>query len=140
MDFTETSGFTGLMGSRVTEATAERVRMVQTISTDHLQPAGLVHGGVYAALAESAASIGASINVAERGIGIAAVGLENHTTFLRAVGLGSEIRVEAIPRHAGRQVQAWTVTMRDAAGRELALATVRLHVVHAGDRIGPAAV
>jgi 1,4-dihydroxy-2-naphthoyl-CoA hydrolase len=122
------SGLDQLLGTEVLEASGSRVVMQLTITAHHLQPAGLVHGGIYAALAESAASIGASLNVIERGVGAAAMGIENHTSFLRSVGEGTVVRAEAVPRHAGRRLQAWSVTMTDQKGRELALSSIRLHV------------
>lgn len=131
------SRFDSLLGTEILESTPQRVRLSLRITEDHLQPAGLVHGGVYATLAETAASIGASVNVLEREIGAAAVGLDNHTTFLRAVGAGATVSVEAVPHHAGRQTQLWSVSIRDERGRELALSLIRLHVVQGGDHLGP---
>jgi uncharacterized protein (TIGR00369 family) len=89
---------------------------------------GIVHGGVYAAIAEAIASIGASVNASGRVPGSAVVGLDNHTTFIRATRLGTEIRAEALPRQAGRRTQSWDVSMRDPEGRELAVSRVRLLV------------
>jgi acyl-coenzyme A thioesterase PaaI-like protein len=64
------------------------------------------------------------------GPSLGAVGLENHTSFLRGVGAGRRIEAEAVVRHGGRRVHHWTVTMRDASdGRELAVSAVRLLVV-----------
>ena len=114
----------------IDEASASRVVARLTVDDRHLQPMGLVHGGVYASLSETVASIGASLDAMSREPDHAAVGLENHTTFLRAAGEGTELVATAIPRHAGRRTQSWTVTIVDAAsGRELAMSTVRLMVV-----------
>ncbi len=100
------------------------------IDRRHLQPYGIVHGGIYATVAESVASMGAHLNATARDPDAGAVGLENHTTFLRAAGLGTEVVFEATPLHAGRRTQAWTVTIRDrATGRDLARSEVRLMVV-----------
>lgn len=111
------------------EMTGDTVRAHLTVTGEHLQEMGLVHGGVYAALAESTASIGAFLNAQERDPDIAVVGLENHTTFLRAARVGAVITAEAVPRHPGRRSQSWTVTMHDGQGRELAMSTVRVIVV-----------
>ena len=51
-------GFDGLYGLELTELTDERVRGRVAVSDEIKQPAGLVHGGVYAAIAESLASYG----------------------------------------------------------------------------------
>jgi 1,4-dihydroxy-2-naphthoyl-CoA hydrolase len=112
----------------------ERVRGRLVIQGHHLQPYGIVHGGVYAAVAESAASLGAHLSAVGRDPEAGAVGLENHTTFLRAVGVGAVVVVEAVPLHAGRRTQAWEVVMREegGSGRELARTRVRLMVVRPG--------
>lgn len=129
------SGFDTLYGLRVTEQSGERVRAELVADERHLQPFGLVHGGVYATIAETLASIGATLAAMQRKPGTGAVGLENHTSFIRAVGKGTRIVAEATPRHAGARVQLWTVTMRDAQDqRELAVSTVRLAVVDVPER------
>jgi 1,4-dihydroxy-2-naphthoyl-CoA hydrolase len=125
----DAGGLNELLGVVVDEAGPERVRAHLTIGSVHLQPMGLVHGGVYAALAESLASLGAFINAQNHDAAVSVVGLENHTTFLRAARLGTQVSAEATPRHAGRRTQSWTVSMRDGDGRELAMSTVRLIVV-----------
>lgn len=115
------------------ETTPSRVRGRLVITAHHLQPYGIVHGGVYASVAESAASLGAHLSAVARDPAAGAVGLENHTTFLRAVGAGTEVLFEAVPLHAGRRTQAWEVVMRDARdGREVARSQVRLMVVRPG--------
>lgn len=125
------AGFVGRLGLQLDESGPDRVTAHLDVGDDHLQPYGLVHGGVFAAIAESVASVGAALAVGhgghpERGV----VGLENHTSFLRAGRRGDRIVAEAVPRHAGRRAQSWTVVMRrQADGKELASATVRLLVV-----------
>jgi len=99
-----------------------------TVDGRHLQPFGIVHGGVYAAIAEAIASIGAGMNPHARVPGSSVVGLDNHTSFLRATRAGAVILAEAIPRQAGRRTQSWDVSMRDAEGREVAISRVRLLV------------
>jgi uncharacterized protein (TIGR00369 family) len=119
--------FNDLVGIEVVEATPERVVARVRVDARHLQPYGIVHGGVYATLGEMAASIGAALSAMSRDPGSGAVGLENHTTFVRSTRAGAEIIAEATPLHAGRRTQAWQVDMREGAGgRLLARSTVRL--------------
>jgi uncharacterized protein (TIGR00369 family) len=126
----ELTGLDALLGTQVEEMTPTRVVLRLTIDERHLQPLGLVHGGVFAAIAETAASTGAWLNARAKDPGLGVVGLENHTSFLRAGRVGAEVVAEATPRHAGRRTQSWGVTFRDAAsGRELAVSTVRLLVI-----------
>jgi 1,4-dihydroxy-2-naphthoyl-CoA hydrolase len=131
-------GFVELLGVEWLEVTASRVVGRLVIDERHLQPYGIVHGGVYATIAESAASIGAHLSAVSFDPANGAVGLENHTTFLRAAGAGTEVIVEATPLHAGRRAQAWTVDIRDGATkRQLAVSQVRLMVVQPGALQGP---
>ena len=124
------SGFDELYGLRLTEQSPRKVAGELIVDDRHLQPWGTVHGGVYAAMAEALASVGASLAAWERSPGKGAVGLENHTSFLRTAGKGTVITGIATPRHAGSRVHLWTVTLSDADnGKELALAVVRLAVV-----------
>ncbi|MBV9100050.1 MAG: PaaI family thioesterase [Candidatus Dormibacteraeota bacterium] len=90
-----------------------------------LQPYGLVHGGVYAAVAETLASMGTAVAVHERGEG--AVGMSNHTTFLRPVTKGT-IHATARPRHRGRTTWVWDVECADDDGRVCAISRVTIAV------------
>ena len=94
---------------------------------DHHTPWGVVHGGLYATIVESAASIGASSAVA--GHGQFAVGVHNATDFLRSA---TECRaaVLAQPLHQGRTQQLWQVVITDdGTGKALARGQVRLQNV-----------
>lgn len=122
-------GLDAVLGVEWIETTPTRVVCRLRIDERHLQPYGIVHGGVYCAVAESAASIGAHLNGMQHDPENGAVGLENHTTFLRAAGAGAEITVEATPLHAGRRTQAWQVSMRDERGRDVAASQVRLMIL-----------
>jgi 1,4-dihydroxy-2-naphthoyl-CoA hydrolase len=126
----ESRGFDAAIGVEWVELSPTRVVAKLRIEAHHLQPYGIVHGGVYCSVAESAASLGAHLNGLQHDPQNGAVGLENHTTFLRAAGAGSEITFEATPLHAGRRTQAWQVSIRDQQGRDVAASRVRLMILH----------
>src|SRR4029450_7140511 len=86
-------GFITLLGTRPEEATADRVVLTCPVTPDLHQPFGLVHGGVYATLAETAASVAGALWFGDQG---KVVGVSNHTDFLRAVREGG-LRAEATP-------------------------------------------
>jgi 1,4-dihydroxy-2-naphthoyl-CoA hydrolase len=115
-------GFDKLLGMRFEEATGDRVVAVIPVGPDLLQAYGIVHGGVYASAVESTASLGAALWLADRG---RAVGIANHTEFLRPVREG-ELRVEATPVNRGRSTQLWEVAITDDRGRLVAQGSVRL--------------
>jgi uncharacterized protein (TIGR00369 family) len=121
-DIDPLSGFNKLLGLRLEEASGDRVVAVLPVTPDLHQPYGLVHGGVYAAVVETTASIGASLWLADRG---RTFGISNHTDFLRPVRRG-QLRAEATPLARGRSTQLWQVLVSDERGRVVAHGKVRL--------------
>ncbi|MGI8749481.1 MAG: PaaI family thioesterase [Thermoleophilaceae bacterium] len=89
------------------------------------QPFGIVHGGAYAAMAETLASVATYMQVKDEGN--IAVGQSNHTSFLRPVSEGT-IRAEARRRHRGRTSWVWEVDFTDEQGRLCALTRVTMAV------------
>ena len=108
------------------EMTDERV--VATMSVDDqpvLQPMGIVHGGVYATIAE-----GMTSEATFRAVypdGNIAVGMSNQTSFLRPITHGT-IHAEARRRHRGRTTWLWEVDFTDDEGRLCALTRVTIAV------------
>jgi uncharacterized protein (TIGR00369 family) len=133
-DFAETinaamkDGWLGAMGVRLVTATRDEVVAELEIGPVHHQAYGIVHGGVHSGLIESIASIGAAIAVAQDGRSV--VGLENHTSFLRAVRSG-KLRAVAKPLTRGRRSQVWEGSVYDEEGRLAASGRVRLLVLEA---------
>jgi 1,4-dihydroxy-2-naphthoyl-CoA hydrolase len=89
------------------------------------QPSGLVHGGVYAAIAESLASIGTAVAVGREGK--LAIGLANQTSLLRPITEGT-IHATALRQHRGRTTWVWEVEMTDDSGRLCVLTRVTIAV------------
>jgi uncharacterized protein (TIGR00369 family) len=118
-------GFDGLYGLELTELTDEVVRGRVAVTDEIKQPAGLVHGGVYAAIAESLASYGTAVAVI--GDGKLAAGLSNQTSFLRPITEGT-IEAVATRRHRGRTTWVWEVEISDAQGRLCVLSRVTIAV------------
>jgi 1,4-dihydroxy-2-naphthoyl-CoA hydrolase len=119
------TGFIKLLGLRIEEASGDRVVLTCPVTPDLHQPYGLVHGGVHATMAETAASVGAALWFGDRG---KVVGISNHTDFLRAVR-GGRLRAEATPLARGRTTQLWQVAIGDDQGSLVAHAKVRLQNV-----------
>ena len=119
-------GFTTVMGFVFLKATPTEVEVEWTVGKQHLQPYGIVHGGVHAGVVESVCSVGAGLAAADRGLTGGVVGLENHTSFLRAVREGTKLRARATPVTRGRTTQVWQAEVRDQAGQLIATGSVRL--------------
>ncbi|MCK8669823.1 PaaI family thioesterase [Rhodococcus sp. HM1] len=118
------SGFNSRLGMTLTEVTADRAVATIVIAEEHLQPAGIVHGGVHCAIVETLASIAAGEYFS--GPGRSVVGANNSTDFIRAVGVGSVLTAEATPIHRGRTQQLWQVRIVGSDGRLVARGNVRL--------------
>jgi len=89
------------------------------------QPMGIVHGGVYAAIAESLASMGTADAVIA--LGKVPLGMSNNTSFLRPVSEGYvNARAEAF--HRGRTSWVWDVEMRNDDGKLCATSRVTIAV------------
>ncbi len=122
-------GWNAAMGVRLVRATADEVTAEVEIGPPHHQAYGIVHGGVYAGLIETASSVGAALWARRNNQSV--VGLENHTSFLHAVRQG-RLSVTARPLMRGRRTQVWQATVTDGAGRMVAEGKVRLMSLEAG--------
>jgi uncharacterized protein (TIGR00369 family) len=114
-----------LLGFEHLEAPQGEARARIEVREHLLQPYGLLHGGVYASLAETLAS--KATFEAVYGEGMIAMGQSNSTTFLRSVRDGT-ITAAGRPRHRGRTTWIWDVEMSDDEGRLCALSRVVIAV------------
>jgi 1,4-dihydroxy-2-naphthoyl-CoA hydrolase len=118
-------GFDGLYGLELTELSEALVRGRVEVREELKQPAGLVHGGVYASIAESLASYGTAIGVMSAGKRV--MGLSNQTSFLRPITSGV-IDAQAIRKHRGRSTWVWEVEISDDQGRLCVLTRMTIAV------------
>ncbi len=124
VDLASTSRFAAASGFEPAEISGTRVTGVVELGPDQHTPWGVVHGGVYCTVIESAASIGASAAVLDRGQ--FAVGVNNNTDFLRSMTAG-RLDVVAEPVQQGRTLQLWQVLLgRFEDGKLVARGQVRL--------------
>jgi 1,4-dihydroxy-2-naphthoyl-CoA hydrolase len=117
-------GWLQAMGVTITLATADEVHAEMTVGTEHLQGYGIVHGGVHCGLIESLASIGAALFALPRGQSV--VGLENNTSFVRAVRAGAKLHAVSTPVTRGRRTQVWEARVLDEQDQIVATGRVRL--------------
>src|SRR5687768_16077932 len=127
VDLASAGPFVAAIKFEVGEASGSRVTGHVDLGPDQHTPWGVVHGGLYCSVVESAASIGASLAVQDRGQ--FAVGVNNNTDFLRAMTEG-RIDVVAEPIQQGRTQQLWQVLLTRADdGKLVARGQVRLQNV-----------
>ena len=125
-------GWVRVMGLVLLKATKDEVIGEIEVGKHHLQAYGIVHGGVHAGIIESLASIGAAVNAMAEGR--TAVGLENSTSFLRAVRSG-KLRAVARPLAKGRRSHVWEASVHDEQGRLVASGKVRLMILDTGAEV-----
>jgi len=119
------SPFDRYYGLEIVEAGEELVRGRVPVREQLTPPTALVPGGVYASIAEGLASYGTNVGVA--GDGSVALGMSNHTTFVRPIA-GGTIHASARRRHRGRTTWVWDVELTDDEGRVCALSRVTVAV------------
>ena len=123
----KSGGWVEALGLQLTKVTPEVVIAEWDIDARHLQPQGIVHGGVYTSVVETCCSVGALLAAPP---GKVVVGVENHTSFLRPVH-GGRLRARAVPLQAGRRAQLWECNICDAADRLIATGRLRVMCVDA---------
>jgi 1,4-dihydroxy-2-naphthoyl-CoA hydrolase len=114
-----------VLGFELTDLGSETAHALVVIDDRHRQPLGVVHGGVYAALAESLASHATAAAVTDDGY--LALGSSNLTSFLRP-NRGGTVRAEATRLHRGRTTWVWDVRFLDSEGRLCATSRVTVAV------------
>jgi 1,4-dihydroxy-2-naphthoyl-CoA hydrolase len=117
--------FDRFLGLEILTSSDEEVTARLAVRDELKQPGGLVHGGVFASIAESIASL-ATWHAVRDG-GQVANGLSNQTSFLRPILRGT-IHAVARRRHRGRTTWVWEVDVTDDEGRLCALVRVTVAV------------
>jgi 1,4-dihydroxy-2-naphthoyl-CoA hydrolase len=118
-------GFDRLYGLELTDFSDGDVRARVRLRDELKQPMGLLHGGVFASIAESMASLATALGVMERGE--VAVGLSNSTSFLRPVTEGA-VHAHASRLHKGRTTWVWDVRFSDDSGHLCAVTRMTIAV------------
>ncbi|MBN9643555.1 PaaI family thioesterase [Corynebacterium mendelii] len=113
------TGLDAALGTTVTHLGPNQVEMSLTVTGDHLQPRGCVHGGVFASLVETAGSLMACVATGKK-----VVGTTNSTQLLKPVREG-QLHVTATPVHTGRTTQLVEVTITDGSDSFLAVGQLR---------------
>ena len=115
----------GALGFELVEAAEDSARGQFEVTDSVRQPMGIVHGGAYAAMAESLASATTFMHV--HGEGSIAVGQSNSTSFMRPVTAGI-VHAHARRRHRGRTTWIWDVDFTDDDGRLCATSRVTMAI------------
>jgi 1,4-dihydroxy-2-naphthoyl-CoA hydrolase len=116
------------LGLEIVEVTESGVKATLEAGPKHQQPMGILHGGAWCSIVETAASYGAGFLAMSRGA-TGVVGVSNQTDFLRSHSEGL-LEVDAHPLHAGRRTHVWEVLItRPSDGALVARGQVRFQIL-----------
>lgn len=124
--------FQEVLGLEFSEASGDKVVVTCPVKAHLHQPYGILHGGVYCSIVETAASVGGAMWLGDKGY---VVGVVNTTNFIRATREGM-LTATATPLQRGRTQQLWQVEIVDDEGRLAAHGQVRLANITDADRLG----
>lgn len=94
------------LGIQIQSVTAVQAVITVAVTDQLKQPYGIVHGGINAVLAETAASLGANQWLRDHNQDRIAIGLNINTQHLQPVTSGT-IKTIATPIKCGRRTQTW---------------------------------
>jgi uncharacterized protein (TIGR00369 family) len=114
------------LGMEIVELVPERVVITMPVDDRTRQPFGILHGGASVALAETVASLGASMNADLEHFNV--VGVEINANHIRAKKEGA-VKATGLPLHLGRSTQVWEVKITDEEGKLICVSRCTLAVV-----------
>jgi uncharacterized protein (TIGR00369 family) len=112
--------FPGLMGVRLTSATAERVEAELDVRPALCTVGGVLHGGACMAFADTLGAVGAVLNLPE---GKRTTTTDSSTKFIGAARVDTTVTGECVALHRGRTTMVWQTTIRSSDGRLCAVVT-----------------
>lgn len=115
------------LGITFTHLSKEKVAATMPVDENTMQPFGILHGGASVALAESVASIGAWLNVAEDAKN--AVGVEINANHLRSVTNGQTVLANAKPIKRGNKIHVWKIKIKTETGKLVCVSRCTLAIV-----------
>ena len=115
-----------LLGIEHQEVTKEKIVLTMPVTPKTHQPWGSLHGGVSVVLAETAATMGAVMNIDQEKQ--FAVGLEINANHIRPMRDGI-LTATATPVHIGRAASVWEIRMTDEKGKLICIARCTMAIV-----------
>lgn len=114
------------LGIEIVSLDKNVVEMTMPVDKRTFQPAGFLHGGANVALAESAASIGAYLNVDPEKVNV--FGLEINANHIKSKREGT-VTAKATPRHIGKTTMVWEINITDEQNNLICVSRCTIGVV-----------
>ncbi|WP_077624996.1 hotdog fold thioesterase [Sediminibacillus massiliensis] len=114
------------LGMEVLISEKDKVEIKMPVDERTHQPMGFLHGGASVALAESAASLGAYLNVDPKTKQI--FGIEINANHLKSKRSGW-VKGVAIPLHRGRNTMVWEIKIFDEENQLISISRCTIGVV-----------
>ncbi len=118
----------GLFGIRVTAVQPDAIVAEMTVGPQHLQPHGILHGGVSVVLSETLGSLACYLTLPD---GLANVGLEINANHVAPVREGETVTASCRPLHTGRTPQVWQTEIRRPDGKLACVSRLTCAVIEA---------
>lgn len=131
------SGLDRVLGIQFISVSEDAVHATCEVTGNHLQVFGIVHGGVYASLAETCCSTGAAISVLSRDKNV--VGRSNTTHFLKAARDKETLYIHAwFHEEVSNKELVWKCRISKDSEVDFAQSTVVLNVLERNHKVGGA--
>jgi len=121
-----TSGPAEHFGIRITAIEDDSLVATMTVDTPHLQPFGILHGGVSVVVSETLGSMACFLTLPE---GEICVGLEINANHLAQVRKGDTVTATCRPLHTGRRTQVWQTEIRRGDGKLACVSRITCAVI-----------
>lgn len=116
----------GSLGIEVISLEKDRVEMTMPVDHRTHQPAGFLHGGASVALAETAASVGATLHVDLAKYDV--FGIEINANHIKSKREGVVTAI-ATPLHVGSRTMVWEIEIRDEEAALICISRCTVGVV-----------
>lgn len=118
----------GLLSIHITAVTDAGLDAEMPVDGRHIQPFGILHGGVSVVLSETLGSIAATLASPE---GARVVGIEVNANHLASVAQGGRVTAHCRPLHVGRTTQVWQTEIFREDGRMACVSRLTVAVLEA---------
>ncbi|MGG5887846.1 hotdog fold thioesterase [Falsiroseomonas sp. HC035] len=118
----------GLLSIAITRIEADALHATMPVDTRHVQPFGLLHGGVSVVLSETIGSVACMMTLGEAH---RAVGIEINANHMAGVKQGDTVTAICRPMHTGARTQVWQTEIRRGDGKLACVSRLTCAVVDA---------